>query len=222
MKMKRKVDPHAAHVTMESITGEGFLRRELALALRSEVGNRGRRMDLVLGLSDGKEDEDEESESGDEGFPRQQDGSAKNEDSSSLTRGGSIRKVKAVSHALKAAEEMAKKEASRVKDEALQRLEADITSHKELKSVAKRRATSTASEQKPFLVNIEDLNVKSMSKENSIPTFNSSRGVIPTKYTSASDKGGAPLSGKARAKANHNKFMAKYGLQKYVSLFKPV
>merc|ERR1712025_671617 len=54
---RMKADPLAAHRTVESLTGEGFLRRELALALKSEKCNRGKRMDLVLGLSDGTEDE---------------------------------------------------------------------------------------------------------------------------------------------------------------------
>ena len=59
-------------------------------------------------------------------------------------------------------------------------------------------------------------------KENMVPSFNTSRGVRTAKRAVEVVKaiGGGKVSNKPQQK--HNKFMARYGLQKYASLFKAI
>merc|ERR1711977_788524 len=193
---RMKADPLAAHRTVESLTGEGFLRRELALALKSEKCNRGKRMDLVLGLSDGTEDEvaTEESElRGASGVDQSTVSSSSNGRTGMSDKlCNSVKKAHNMSKALELAEENA------------------------------RSSNLSHESPKNYVVNVEDLSVSATSKENMVPSFNTSRGVRTAKRAVEVVKaiGGAKVSNKPQQK--HNKFMARYGLQKYASLFKAI
>ena len=90
------------------------------------------------------------------------------------------------------------------------------------------------------MVNVEDLQIPTTTaKENTVPTFSSSRVLSAVRLGKSMDASGkASLTkatkGKGKGKGldpkpspgqqsgKHSQFMARYGLQKYANLFKPV
>ncbi len=88
----------------------------------------------------------------------------------------------------------------------------------------------SAAAQRNYVVNVEDLSVTATttSKENAVPSFNTSRGQKATKAAELlgggkeTSKLAGPANGAGGGAGKHNKFMAKYGLLKYGNLFKPV
>ena len=128
-------------------------------------------------------------------------------------------------HTSEAAEYMARKRASEAKAEALERSEKGTS------------GLSTGSEHKNYVVNVEDLQIptttKTASKENVVPAFVSSRGVRQARSTPFTltpseklelqeEKKRKEEEKKEEQKAKHAKWMARYGLLKYVNLFKAV
>mmetsp|Transcript_14512 Transcript_14512/g.41357 ORF Transcript_14512/g.41357 Transcript_14512/m.41357 type:complete len:181 (-) Transcript_14512:60-602(-) len=180
-------------------------------------------MDIVLGLSEEKwEEEEEEGEGTGEG-PK---GHGTGEGAGASDKGGEgidghLNKIRKVSHALEAAEILAKKRASVAKVEGLERSE---------KGSSLQGLASSREGQKNYVVNVEDLNIPTTTKENTIPTFKSTRGLrgaadgapeeSPAKAGKLVKKP-APASNAGKS-AKHSKFMARYGLQKYSNLFKPI
>lgn len=171
-------------------------------------------MDLVLGLSDGTEDEVATEESELRGASGVDQSTVS---SSSHGRTGmsdklynSVKKAHNMSKALELAEENARKKASQKKVEGLERSENGKSSNLSHESP------------KNYIVNVEDLSVSATSKENMVPSFNTSRGVQTAKRAVEVVKaiGAGKVSNKPQQK--HNKFMARYGLQKYASLFKAI
>lgn len=192
---------------------------------QSEKCNRGRRMDLVLGLS---EEGDEESSREDEYDDSHGQGSPHSSKSSpgSLRdgegRSDSLKKIRKISQAVKTAELMAKKRASLAKEEALKLSEKGSS----LKIIDSKEVG------KKYVVSVEDLNPATqttIAKENTVPSYKSSRisklsfvtklSNIKTAKSPAKGKKSEAQSGQS---SKQSKFMARYGLQKYAKLFKPV
>ena len=196
---------------------------------QSEKCNRGRRMDLVLGLS---EEGDEESSREDEYDDSHGQGSPHSSKSSpgSLRdgegRSDSLKKIRKISQAVKTAELMAKKRASLAKEEALKLSEKGSS----LKIIDSKEVG------KKYVVSVEDLNPATqttIAKENTVPSYKSSRisklsfvtklsNIKTSKSPAKSPAKGKKSEAQSGQSSKQSKFMARYGLQKYAKLFKPV
>ena len=196
---------------------------------QSEKCNRGRRMDLVLGLS---EEGDEESSREDEYDDSHRQGSPHSSKSSpgSLRdgegRSDSLKKIRKISQAVKTAELMAKKRASLAKEEALKLSEKGSS----LKIIDSKEVG------KKYVVSVEDLNPATqttIAKENTVPSYKSSRisklsfvtklsNIKTSKSPAKSPAKGKKSEAQSGQSSKQSKFMARYGLQKYAKLFKPV
>ena len=196
---------------------------------QSEKCNRGRRMDLVLGLS---EEGDEESSGEDEYDDSHGQGSPHSSKSSpgSLRdgegRSDSLKKIRKISQAVKTAELMAKKRASLAKEEALKLSEKGSS----LKIIDSKEVG------KKYVVSVEDLNPATqttIAKENTVPSYKSSRisklsfvtklsNIKTSKSPAKSPAEGKKSEAQSGQSSKQSKFMARYGLQKYAKLFKPV
>ena len=196
---------------------------------QSEKCNRGRRMDLVLGLS---EEGDEESSREDEYDDSHGQGSPHSSKSSpgSLRdgegRSDSLKKIRKISQAVKTAELMAKKRASLAKEEALKLSEKGSS----LKIIDSKEVG------KKYVVSVEDLNPATqttIAKENTVPSYKSSRisklsfvtklsNIKTSKSPAKSPAEGKKSEAQSGQSSKQSKFMARYGLQKYAKLFKPV
>ena len=200
---------------------------------QSEKCNRGRRMDLVLGLS---EEVDEESSGEDEYDDYHGQGSPHSSKSSpgSLRdgegRSDSLKKIRKISQAVKTAELMAKKRASLAKEEALRLSERGSS----LKIIDSKEVG------KKYVVSVEDLNPATqttIAKENTVPSYKSSRisklsfvtklshikrNESPAKSPAKGPAKGKKTEAQSGQSSKQSKFMARYGLQKYAKLFKPV
>ena len=196
---------------------------------QSEKCNRGRRMDLVLGLS---EEGDEESSGEDEYDDSHGQGSPHSSKSSpgSLRdgegRSDSLKKIRKISQAVKTAELMAKKRASLAKEEALKLSEKGSS----LKIIDSKEVG------KKYVVSVEDLNPATqttIAKENTVPSYKSSRisklsfvtklsNIKTSKSPAKSPAKGKKSEAQSGQSSKQSKFMARYGLQKYAKLFKPV
>ena len=186
-------------------------------------------MDLVLGLS---EEGDEESSGEDEYDDSHGQGSPHSSKSSpgSLRdgegRSDSLKKIRKISQAVKTAELMAKKRASLAKEEALKLSEKGSS----LKIIDSKEVG------KKYVVSVEDLNPATqttIAKENTVPSYKSSRisklsfvtklsNIKTSKSPAKSPAEGKKSEAQSGQSSKQSKFMARYGLQKYAKLFKPV
>jgi len=185
-------------------------------------------MDLVLGLSEETWEEESVSGDGDAEVAEGPGPGSGEVDDDGLDRSDSVKKVRKVSHALEAAEYLAREKASAAKEEGLVR---------SVKGTS-NRTLGALEEQKSYVVNVEDLQIPTTTaKENTVPTFSSSRVLSAvrlgksmdasgkaslTKATKGKGKGLDPKPSPGQQSGKHSQFMARYGLQKYANLFKPV
>ena len=112
--------------------------------------------------------------------------------------------------ALLPAELRARESAERAKARALEAYEASAGATAGLRTQSEAPATAPEAGGKKYVAQVKDLELPSPKKENFVPSFNTTRGQVPSR------------KGSEKSAAWTGKFMQRYGLGKHNNLFKAV